>query len=540
MSATLLDLAGKIIDRAEFVESLDGTAILADARKLTRLSSLDEVKAVLTRLAAAMLDPLEAGVIRKSLIEATGYRASDVDAALRQARKSRAKVVGPARTWMSQCIVTEDGTPLPILANAAIAFREDPDWRGILALNEFTGWITLRAPPPWHEGGAFVERPWTDADGRRATVWLQNAGILARSEIAFEAITTVAEETVFHPVRDYLDTLVWDGTPRLDDLLTTYAGVSVDEDEADETFGSKLAYIRAIGSRWMIGAVARIYQPGAKVDSALMLVGDQDLLKSRFFAILGGAWFTDQVPDLKSKDAAIQLAGVWIIEFAELTSFRSAETNTIKAFMTRQTDRYRAPYGRQAEDHHRQCAFAGTTNDEEYLQDPTGARRFWSARTVKRADIEALIRDRDQLWPEAVHRFKAGEKWWLHEEDLIRTAAEVADEHYAADPWEALIRDWVNGRDVTSVDEILDCAISKDADKWTKNDETRIGNIMRKRLKWTKRQSRSGITRGKFFYLRPGLFEERGSGWVELIKPTEIRPVEGNGRSEPDLYGPPY
>jgi putative DNA primase/helicase len=309
-----------------------------------------------------------------------------------------------------------------------------------------------------------------------------------------------------------LDDLVWDDTPRINNLLTTYAAVAAE----DET----LSYIQAIGSRWMIGAVARIFNAGVKVDSALVLVGKQDLLKSRFFAVLGGDWFTDQIPDLKSKDAAIQLAGVWIIEFAELKSIRSADIDTIKAFMSRQVDRYRAPYGRQAANYPRQNAFGGTTNDDEYLNDPTGAKRFWSARVTGPADVEALAKDRDQLWAEAVHRFRQGEKWWLHEKELIETAAEVADEHFASDPWEAPIREWLSFRDIASVDMILDGAIMKDVEKWTRGDESRVGTIVRLRLKWMKKQVSRGVNRGKRYYLRPEVWERMGVGWEELIEPA--------------------
>jgi predicted P-loop ATPase len=341
------------------------------------------------------------------------------------------------------------------------------------------------------------------------------AGVIASSLTVLEAATMVAEENPFHPVRDYLDGLVWDGKHRLDDWLSTYLGATVepsddklngkDKEEDQKRFAAQSAYLKAIGSRWMIGAVRRIYRPGEKVDCALVLVGPQGILKSTVFSVLGGEWFTDQVPDLGSKDAAIQLAGIWIVEFAEFLSIRSVDVNASKKWMTIRKDRYRAPYGRHSSDHPRQSVFGGTTNDHEFLSDPTGARRFWSAVCGEKIDIEALRRDRDQLFAEAVHRHRAGEPHWLDTADLQAAAAVEAEEHYIQHPWEALIQEWLieGNKTVAFTNEILIKALGKLRSDLGRKDQMTVSACL-VRLGWKKgKQIRSGLHKGDRPYYPP-------------------------------------
>ena len=209
-------------------------------------------------------------------------------------------------------------------------------------------------------------------------------------------IQTVARENPFHPVRDYLNALNWDGTPRLDIWLPTYLGV---EDSQ---------YVRAIGSRFLISAVARVFNPGCQVDHMLILEGPQGILKSSALQVLAGSWFTDRISRLGGKDSSMEVAGVWLIEMSELDALTKATNSAIKSFVTRRHDRFRPPYGKHVVDQPRQCVFTGSINPTGgYLKDPTGARRFWPV-TCGVIDLEALVRDRDQLWAEAVVRFQGG------------------------------------------------------------------------------------------------------------------------------------
>jgi predicted P-loop ATPase len=265
----------------------------------------------------------------------------------------------------------------------------------VLAFNEFAFGTVALKPTPW---GIVPKGEWTDHDDRRAAEWLQKQGILVSVEVAGQAVQTAARDHPFHPVRAYLERLAWDGTERLDHWLSTYVGAEATE------------YSRAVGSRWMISAVARIFRPGAKADCCLILEGPQGIRKSTALRTLAGEYFTDELADLGSEDAAMQTRAVWIIELSELDSLSNSEVARIKAFMSRTTDRFRPPYGMRLVESPRQCVFAGTVNHSTYLRDETGGRRFWPV-ACGQIDIDALARHRDQLWAEANTRFDAGAVW---------------------------------------------------------------------------------------------------------------------------------
>jgi predicted P-loop ATPase len=197
----------------------------------------------------------------------------------------------------------------------------------------------------------------------------------------------------------------------------------------------------------MISAVARIHRPGAKADCCLILEGPQGIRKSTALRTLAGEYFTDELADLGSKDAAMQTRGVWIIELSELDSLSNSEVARIKAFMSRTTDRFRPPYGTRLMESPRQCVFAGTVNHATYLRDETGGRRFWPV-TCGRIEIDELARDRDQLWAEAKIRFDSGAAWWLDKPELVQMASDQQIERYEGDPWEEVISPWLDAADV--------------------------------------------------------------------------------------------
>jgi predicted P-loop ATPase len=368
-----------------------------------------------------------------------------------------------------------EGRILPVLANAIAAFRHAPEWGGVLAFNEFGFGTVVLKPAPW---GVVTNGEWTDHEDRLATEWLQRQGILVSVDVAGQAVQTAARDHPFHPVRTYLQSLRWDGVRRVDGWLSTYLG-------ADDT-----KYSRAVGSRWLVSAVARIFRPGAKADCCLILEGPQGIRKSTALRTLAGEYFTDELADLGSKDAAMQTRGVWIIELSELDSLSHSEVARIKAFMSRTTDRFRPPYGMRLVESPRQCVFAGTVNHSTYLRDETGGRRFWPI-TCGRIEIEALARDRDQLWAEAKERFDSGAVWWLETVELVRMASDQQIDRYEGDPWEEVIAPWLEHRPSASISEILEKCLQKAQALWTQTDKNRAARCLRA-LGWDRYRERHG------------------------------------------------
>jgi putative DNA primase/helicase len=400
-----------------------------------------------------------------------------------------------AEGWRARLIKSDRGKQLPVVQNALVALRYAPEWEGVLHFDESSLNTIAKKSPPWND-----QRPvpftWADEDDIRTAAWLQKNGIMTAKETAGQAVQTVAKDHPFHPVRDYLDALQWDGVKRIDDWPTPYLGV----DPSD--------YTRAVGAKWLIGAVARVYQPGCKNDSCLILEGEQGTLKSTALRKLTEPWFTDDIAELGTKDSALQTRGVWLIELSELDSMQRSEVSRIKSFMSRATDRFRPPYGRRPVECPRECFFAGTVNHSNYLRDETGGRRFWPVKCGV-IHIEELRRDRDQLWAEAVHQYRAGVNWWLDDKALVMAAADEQQQRYEGDPWDDLIANWVKrperrtdsvGNPIAEMDstsesvtitDILTHCIGKRPDTWTQWDKNRVGRCLRAQG-WEIYRQRSG------------------------------------------------
>jgi predicted P-loop ATPase len=351
----------------------------------------------------------------------------------------------------------KNGPILANLANVLMVLRSDKAWDGVLAFNEFSLYtITKTAAPHQVKAGA----NWTDHDDGLTAEWMQKHGIQASSKLVGEAVNIVAKEHSFHPVRDYLQSLVWDKQPRLDAWLITYLGVEDSE------------FARAVGPRWLISAVARIMQPGCQVDHTLLLEGPQGLGKSTALRVLAGDdWFSDHISDLGSKDSRLELHGNLILEMSELDKLRHAELEKVKAFLTCRIDHFRPPYGRRVEAIPRSCVFAGTLNDQSPFTDETGNRRFWPVRCGT-INIQALTDDRDQLWAEGFYRYTTGKSWYLETKELNDLAKEEQEKRYAKGQWDEVILEWLNDpkpRPATSVDEILP-TFHSDTDKVTVKD----------------------------------------------------------------------
>ena len=411
---------------------------------------------------------VNAGTLKRLLKKRLAEMKKDREAELLgRSGAARAQRASPLN-WINDLKLDAKGGVRPILANLILFLREHWAWKGVLAFDEFNARVVIRKRPDW--GDELPDAPWTDHHESLVRVWFQNEDIAANQSDVGRAVQAAARSNSFHPVRDYFDALVWDGKPRIDTLLSAYL-------HADDT-----PYARAIGPRFLISAVARIYTPGCKVDHVLVLEGPQGKQKSEALRALAvrDAWFTDRLSHVTSKDAAQEMAGVWLIEIAEMEALIRATASSIKSFITRRFDRYRPPFGKHPINRPRQCVFAGSINPVVggYLKDPTGARRIWPVACQGMIDIEALARDRDQLWAEATVRHKAGGKWWLETPELEALATAEQAARYKTDVWKEPIVNWLGKRKDTSVAEVLEHALGFAPREQNRSAEMRVAHIL--------------------------------------------------------------
>lgn len=376
----------------------------------------------------------------------------------------------PASDWTADLKLDAEGSVRPILSNLTLILNHHPQWNGVLRYDEFNARVVISSPPPW--GAEKSGTHWEDKHETLTRIWFQQEDIDAGSGDVGSAVQAVARENPVHPVREYLNSLAWDGTPRLDTFLSTYF-------HADDS-----EYIRAIGPRFLTSAVSRVYKPGCQVDHMLVLEGPQGQKKSQSLRTLAvrDEWFSDRLSHIASKDAAIEVvAGVWLFEIAEMDAVARASSSAAKGFLTRRRDRFRPPYGKHTVNLPRQCVFAGTINPPVggYLKDPTGARRFWPVACNGMIDCDGIERDRDKLWAEAVQRYRAGHKWWLETPKLEALATAEQARRFVADVWTKPIKQWLGEhRADVSVAEVLEGALGIEPFDQSHSAATRVVNIL--------------------------------------------------------------
>jgi predicted P-loop ATPase len=383
-------------------------------------------------------------------------------------------------SWLSQCIPGENGRPLANVANALKGCRRAPELQDAFAYDEMQcAPILQRAVGLVIADDGFEPRPLNDDDVTRVQEWLQGAGLkrIAKDAVR-DAVSLVAKENSYHPVREYLEALKWDGKPRVNVWLTTRLG-------ADLT-----PYTQKIGTWFLISMVARIFEPGCKADYMMTLEGVQGALKSSACAALGGAYFSDNLPDVAGgKDVSQHLKGKWLIEIPEMSAMSKAESALLKAFITRTVERYRPSYGRLEVIEPRQCVFIGTTNKSAYLRDETGGRRFWPVKTGL-IDIDGLVEDRDQLFAEAVHLYRRQHPWWPDknfEQTFIRPEQEA---RFESDVWDESIREYIRTcpllDDGITVGKLAREAVGIQTDRIGRADQNRIIAVL-ENLGWQRR-----------------------------------------------------
>lgn len=315
--------------------------------------------------------------------------------------------------FLSKLKRDKNGTPESDVFNCLVVLKQDPSLKGKIRLDEFAHRLVVTDDLPWR--GKDETPYWTDTDDACLRNYFATKYLIKGKGIIDDALQEVTQANKFHPVRQYLTGLTWDGECRVDTLFIDYIG-------AEDT-----EYIRAVTRKWMCGAIARVMEPGVKFDTAIVLYGSQGLGKSLILERLGRKWFNNSLFDIKTKDALEQIQGSWIVELAELAPTYKNDNEIVKAFISRTSDRFRSPYGRRTEEYPRQCVFAGSTNNLMFLKDRTGNRRFWPItgdKDRKTKNSWDLSKDEiDQLWAEAYHYWSEGEPLVLEgalEEEALR------------------------------------------------------------------------------------------------------------------------
>ena len=335
--------------------------------------------------------------------------------------------------WMQKLkIHSKSGVPLSTIDNIWIILEHDPRLAGKFALNAFAGRGEVLGKLPWAESPD--RRLWEDNDNAGLYWYLEKYYQITGPGKIDGALSLHSRKHAFNEITSYLQGLTWDGIPRLDSLFIDYLGA---EDNA---------YIRAVTRKAFTAAVARAMQPGIKFDQMTILSGPQGIGKSTLLDKMSKGWFTDSIRTFEGKEASELLQGTWLVEVAELDAFRKTDVSRIKQFISQRVDRFRAAYGRHVKEMPRCCVFFGTTNSTEYLQDRTGNRRFWPVDVGIHRPIKSvwgdLPKELDQLWAEAVFRWRLGEPLYLAE-GLADAAAIQQEEHREPGTKEGLIRDWL-------------------------------------------------------------------------------------------------
>ncbi len=402
--------------------------------------------------------------------------------------------VAATRTLRESLAKSDKDIPLPTVANLIAILRHDPALHGLLSYNQFTDEHLINAPPPAPDDDAPpppgpYPRPWTDSDAVLLQAYCQRLWTPRASRDAVQdAMMVVSGFSSMHPVREWLDALVWDGVRRLDTWLSIAFGADASPYHAD------------VGTKFLLAAVRRVRRPGCKFDYMPVLEGAQGIGKSTAIAkLFGGDWFSDNVPhDLGSKDAAMALAGMWCLEMAEIDQLIRSEVETIKGFLSRAIDRFRPPYGRSVVVRPRQCVIIGTTNNAEYLRDTTGNRRFWPV-ACRHADLTWLETQREQIWAEAAATEALGEDLYLSDPDSYAISVELQSGRLIEDTWDTKIASWVKSKTETTIPDILtDCLEILPRDQ-NKGSQIRVGAILRV-LGWERKLvKREGMVTRRWF-----------------------------------------
>jgi putative DNA primase/helicase len=371
------------------------------------------------------------------------------------------KKVIPLNAWKGQ-VEQGRGGPKKNLSNLMLHIQNIPGLGGAIRYNDFTGQVEWRG-----------ERL-KDEDAVDIRLMIEAAGFEPVTSDVVPAVIRHAHNNAFDPVREYLDSLKWDGVARIDYWLRDYMGAPDHE------------ILQVFGSKFLIGAVARVYDPGCQMDNMLVFEGRQGAGKTTACsALFGREYMISSISDFKSKEASIALQGRWVAEIAELAALKKTDITDVKKFITETVDQFRPVHGKNTIDRPRRCVFVGTTNERQYLKDATGNRRFWPV-PCGEVQVARIAEDRDALWAEAVVRYSAGEPWWITDAETLFQAEAIQADRSEQDPWGEVIDAWLDSpeirlTDFVTVTQILAHAIKQDVARMARADEMRVGDHMSRR-----------------------------------------------------------
>lgn len=442
--------------------------------------------------------------VKKEIVRERREKAADDYADDYEDLVEKAIEAADADEWVGELETDKKGNVKSTINNIVLVINNDENLKGRFAFNEFEQRETITRRILWDKPGVHYPRPLVDSDDSELRLYFERCfGITGAAKIT-DGLTVAIRGNSFHPIKNYLDALEWDGTERLDELLITLFG-------ADDT-----PYTRAVTRKTFTAAVARIYRPGVKFDYVLTIIGDQGAGKSTLVNRMGREWFSDSVTTVNGKEALESIQGAWLIELGEMAGLRKAEVDAVKHFVSKTEDRYRVAYGKRVEHFPRRCVFFGTTNEDDFLRDVTGNRRFWvingKGRTGTAHAAEYLNEVTvAQLWAEAKVRYQDGEALYLPAE-LEADARAIQDDHLEKDDrsglileylgralpknWDALEpyqrRTWLKEDDnVGTVQRVTVCILEiwteilgKAAEDITRRDSMEIGRVMKSLRDW--------------------------------------------------------
>jgi predicted P-loop ATPase len=356
-------------------------------------------------------------------------------------------------------LTTRQGAPVVNVDSCLKLLRHVPAFKDLIWWDEFHAKIFTR----W-DGGE--PREWRETDETNLASYFQSELGLTKvnDELIRKSVFAFAERNIRNEPRDWMNTLTWDNVPRIESFFAECMGAADTE------------FTRAASKNFWISMAARIFKPGCKVDTMIILEGGQGKFKSSALEIIGGKWFAETNEAPTNKDFFLAMQGKMLLEVGELDAFSKADFKTIKKVLSCKTDNFRPPFGRYTKAFPRQSIFCGSTNEDEYLDDPTGGRRFWPFR-VHSVVLDKIKQDREQLFAEAVARFKAGESWWV----VPLEAKEEQEKRRQSDAWESIISDWLTGQSVLATDirSLAQGALKIEAADLTRPVQQRITKILK-------------------------------------------------------------